>query len=48
MCAHVVMHTCLSFNTSGNYPINSGCQNSLCIPFEKSGIFFVLFEEKNV
>lgn len=49
MCAHVLMHTCLSFNTSGNYPLNYGCQNSLCFPFEKSGnFFFVLFEEKNV
>lgn len=42
MCAHVGMHTCLSVNTSGNYPLHSGCQNSLCFPFEKSGNFFFL------
>lgn len=41
MCAHVVMHTCPSFNTSGNYPLHSGCQNSLCFPFEKSGNFLL-------
>lgn len=52
MCAHVEVHTSLSVNTSGNYPLHSGCQNSLCFPFEKSGnfffFFFVMFEEKNV